>query len=77
MVIFSATEMSMERWTKHPWMVLEKKESIKMKKKSKFEFFEDQPVNTRNNFMASSGISDLSASKTINLLQGMCYSDKD
>lgn len=48
-----------------------------MKKKSKFEFFEDQPVNTRNNFMASSGISDLSASKTINLLQGMCYSDKD
>ena len=60
----------------HEWS-LKKKESIKMKKKSKFEFFEDQPVNTRNNFMASSGISDLSASKTINLLQGMCYSDKD
>ena len=48
-----------------------------MKKKSKFEFFEDQPVNTRNNFMASSGTSDLSVSKAINLLQGMCYSYKD
>ena len=59
-------------------MVLEKKnESLKMKKKSKFEFFEDQPVNTRNNFMASSGTSDLSVSKAINLLQGMCYSYKD
>ena len=60
----------------HEWS-LKKKRKPQNEKKSKFEFFEDQPVNTRNNFMASSGTSDLSVSKAINLLQGMCYSYKD